>query len=80
MKVISNNGNMTVFQDDNNNRVLQSYNVIIARETNHGVILDSKYYNYSVTTSRHRNEFLGVNTKQFNNQIARGLYEFSNLN
>ena len=49
----------------------QSYNSIIVRKDNDNkVYLDEKYYNYSSTTSKYRNQFLRVENKS--------IYEYGN--
>ena len=48
----------------------QSYQTIIGRRDNEGnVTLDKNRWNYSVTTSRYRNQWLGMNTKQVKDAI-----------
>lgn len=42
--------------------------------------LDSKYWDYSVTTSKYRNQFLGEDKKATEKKIASGEYELTNLN
>jgi len=60
----------------------QSYNSIIVKEDKDGkTYLDEKYYNYSVTTSKYRNQFLGVeNSKEVEQGIKTGKYILTNLN
>ena len=56
--------------------VLKSYNKIIAIVLNGEIYLNSEYYNYSTTTSRHRNLFLGVSAKEFEQNCKKSLYNF----
>ena len=42
--------------------------------------LDSADWNYSVTTSKYRNNFLGETTKETQAKIDRGEYVLTNLN
>jgi len=76
----SSNGNKVANQfvittEEHGNKVeyLQSYKTIIAKKIYDNLgcdvvetFLDKKSYNYSVTTSKYRNLFLGVTNKQFN--------------
>tara|TARA_R110002012_G_scaffold189226_1_gene356424 strand:+ start:229 stop:477 length:249 start_codon:yes stop_codon:yes gene_type:complete len=60
---------------------LQSYNSIIAKRMDSGVIyLDEYYWDYSVTTGRYRNMFLFENKKQTQAKIDSGEYILTNLN
>lgn len=66
----------------------QSYKSIIAIRTvwgeNNGnkveIELDSYYWNYSRTTSKYRNEFLGESTQETESKIKDGTYKLSDLN
>lgn len=62
----------------------QSYNSIIVKTTFENgervVYLDEYYYNYSKTTSKYRNDFLGQNTKEIELKIKEGIYKLTNLN
>jgi hypothetical protein len=42
--------------------------------------LDSFYWNYSRTTSKYRNIFLGESTKETEKKIKAGIYILTNLN
>ncbi len=60
---------------------LQSYNSIIAKRMDSGVIyLDEHYWDYSVTTGRYRNMFLGENKGVTQMKIDSGEYILTNLN
>ena len=80
--------NQFIVSDDFDNVYFQSYNSIIAKkqwiETKNGtvkeVLLDSTYWNYSVTTSKYRNIFLNETTKETQKKIDQGLYILTNLN
>jgi len=66
---------------DNGRTYLQSYNSVIACRSVSGKIeLDSKYWDYSRTTGKHRNEFLGENKKETQRKIDSGEYVLTNLN
>ena len=63
----------------------QSYDSIIARKlftVEHGVIisLDEKYWDYSKTTSKYRNIFLGENKAETQKKIDSGEYILTDLN
>ena len=61
----------------------QSYNSIIAyidNTDNNKVYLDDYFWNYSRTTSKYRNNFLGTNTEETKKQIKDGTYKLTNLN
>lgn len=62
----------------------QSYRSIIARKyTISGreyVDLDHYYWNYSRTTSKYRNIFLGESTEETRKKIKTGQYKLVNLN
>lgn len=59
----------------------QSYQSIIAMQDIDGnIFLDSKYWDYSVTTGKYRNIFLGEDKKQTEAKIKSGVYTLVNLN
>lgn len=58
----------------------QSYNTIIAKIENGKTYLDEQYWNYSKTTSKYRNKFLGETTKETQEKINSGKYILTNLN
>ncbi len=60
--------------------VFQSYDSIIARKIFDVVDLDSVYWNYSKTTSKYRNQFLGETTKETQAKINSGEYTLTDLN
>lgn len=64
--------------------VFQSYLSVIAELTvwpdRIDVVLDETYWNYSVTTSKYRNQFLGETTKETQAKINSGEYKLDNLN
>jgi hypothetical protein len=81
------NGNFVANQFiiiDNNATYFQSYNSIIAKiemvEGSKKVFLDEYYYNYSRTTSKYRNLFLGEVTKDIEKKIKEKEYTLTNLN
>ena len=59
----------------------QSYRSIIAVKTIKGdIILDEGTWDYSVTTGKYRNQFLGENKAETAKKIAIGQYKLANLN
>tara|TARA_R100000541_G_scaffold56960_1_gene66745 strand:+ start:103 stop:423 length:321 start_codon:yes stop_codon:yes gene_type:complete len=82
--LISDSGNNIANQfsiTTNKGRYFQSYETMIAFVPYHGLVqLDSNYWNYSRTTSKYRNKFLGLTTDQTKKQIADGTIKLTNLN
>lgn len=61
--------------------IFQSYESIIVKKVKDGTIfLDKKFWDYSVTTSKYRNIFLGENTKETKEKIKEGIYYLTDLN
>ena len=60
----------------------QSYNSIIAfiSYKDGETYLDEYYWNYSVTTGKYRNIFLGENRKETEKKIKDGIYKLVDLN
>ena len=58
----------------------QSYNSVIAKRMIGVVYLDEYYWDYSVTTGRYRNMFLGETKKETQAKIDSGEYVLTNLN
>jgi len=59
----------------------QSYRSIIAFTPNNGkTVLDQYYWDYSRTTGKYRNEFLGEYIEETRNKIKKGEYKLMNLN
>jgi len=86
MKVenINNRPNQFIIENGNES-IFQSYNSIIAKIIDNGfypdtVYLDKKYWNYSKTTSKYRNIFLNMTTKEIENHIKKGFIKLINLN
>jgi hypothetical protein len=72
--------NQFVINDDDGNTFFQSYNSIIVKKSFDGVFLDMQTWNYSRTTTKYRNLFLGEDTKTIVKKINCGLYKLVNLN
>lgn len=58
----------------------QSYDSIIARIEDGQVTLDINNWDYSKTTGRYRNQFLGETKKETQAKIDSGEYVLTNLN
>lgn len=60
----------------------QSYQTVIAkRHISAGVVtLDARRWDYSVTTSKYRNQFLGMSTAQVKRDIKSGAIALADLN
>ena len=93
--ITSNNGNKIANQfviTDNHkmgNKIVyfQSYNSMIAKKIYDNIgayvvetFLDQKYWNYSNTTGKYRNIFLGETIKETKNKIKSGEYILTDLN
>ena len=59
----------------------QSYDSIIAvKKTSGKICLDETYWDYSQTTGKYRNQFLGESKRDTEKNIKEGIYKLSNLN
>jgi len=84
----NNNGNKIANQfriDDHPDIYFQSYDKTIVKidYSNNGIIqtfLDQKYWNYSNTTGKYRNIFLGETIKDTKAKIKNGTYILTDLN
>ena len=62
-------------------KYFQSYDSVIAFKDNEGnVTLDVDDWDYSRTTGKYRNEFLGEGIVETRSKIESGEYELENLN
>ena len=61
-------------------RYFQSYDTIIAAYIDGKLYLDSNSWDYSRTTSKYRNIFTGLDTKETEKLIKNGDIELVNLN
>lgn len=59
---------------------LQSYDSIIVKRMSGVTYLDEYYWDYSTTTGRYRNMFLGETKKETQAKIDSGEYILTNLN
>ena len=87
----SNKGNKIANQfiitdEENNRQVFQSYETVIAMkqfceiEQKEVITLDREKWDYSVTTGKYRNLFLGETKKETQAKINSGEYFLDNLN
>ena len=60
--------------------VFQSYDSIIAVKEHGKVTLDKVYWDYSSTTGKYRNQFLGEGIAETRKKIKEGIYKLANLN
>lgn len=67
--------------ETNEGEYFQSYQSIIAfRDNNGNVTLDEHFWDYSRTTGKYRNQFLGEGKKETQEKINSGIYKLANLN
>ena len=80
----SNKGNKIANQfviDTDEGIYFQSYKSIIAFCNNEGkVTLDEKFWDYSTTTGKYRNQFLNEGIAETRKKIKSGIYVLTNLN
>lgn len=72
--------NQFIITDDNNNDYFQSYRSIIAKRSQGKIYLDEYYWDYSRTTGKYRNEFLGEGIAETRAKIKSGEYILADLN
>ena len=73
--------NQFIITDDNNDMTFQSYNSTIAKKIHNGLIyLDETYWDYSATTGKYRNQFLGEGIADTRKKIKSGEYILTDLN
>lgn len=83
--------NQFIITDDNGNEFFQSYNSMIVKKdyNDHSdqvgqgglkIYLDQKYWNYSNTTGKYRNIFLGESITETKKKIKSGEYILTDLN
>lgn len=72
--------NQFIITDNAGHEYFQSYNSIIVKDINGTIFLDEKYWDYSVTTGKYRNMFLGETKKETQKKIDSGVYILCNLN
>lgn len=65
---------------DGNKTVFQSYNSVIVEIVDGKVRLDQNYWDYSKTTGKYRNQFLGETKAETLKKIESGEYKLADLN
>ena len=60
--------------------VFQSYGSVICVKEGDTVTLDRVYWDYSQTTGKYRNQFLGETKADTQKKIDSGIYTLANLN
>ena len=69
---------------DLHNTVTSAYSSPFSQDINNShrfqIVLDKTYWNYSITTSKYRNQFLGESTKETQAKINSGEYKLVDLN
>jgi coproporphyrinogen III oxidase len=65
---------------DNGDRFFQSYNSIIVKRSKGKIYLDENKWDYSVTTGKYRNMYLGETKKETQTKIDSGEYILTDLN
>ena len=78
---INDRPNQFIITDNYGTETFQSYKSKIAIKWYSGTVqLDEHYWNYSRTTSRYRNIFLGETKKETEQKIISGEYKLVDLN
>ena len=79
MKVVRMANNQYIIEH-NGVTYFQSYNVIVAKKAKGKTILDKDYYEYSRTTIKYRNRFLGMLSASVDKAIKEGKITLGKLN
>ncbi len=66
--------------EDGKSTIFQSYDSIIAMKSGGRTYLDKYRWDYSTTTGKYRNQFLGMNKKQIEQAIEDGTIYLVELN
>lgn len=72
--------NQFLVTDDKGNEYFQSYRSMIAKKSQGKIYLDEYYWDYSTTTGKYRNDFLGEGIADTRKKIASGEYILTDLN
>tara|TARA_E500000081_G_scaffold62922_1_gene65249 strand:- start:1046 stop:1363 length:318 start_codon:yes stop_codon:yes gene_type:complete len=72
----------SITDHENKVKYFQSYNAIIVKKClkEDKIYLDNYYWDYSRTTTKYRNQYLGENTAETRKKIKSGEYILINLN
>jgi hypothetical protein len=79
-RYIDDNHNIRDYASSCNIEIFQSYNSIIAVEAGNDIYIDRNKWDYSVTTGKYRNQFLGETKKETQAKIDSGEYILADLN
>ena len=74
------NSQLVINLNDYKTMVFQSYDKVIAVKVDGAFYLDENYWDYSKTTGKYRNQFLGETKKETEVKIKSGEYILTNLN
>lgn len=66
--------------NDGNAEFFQSYDSVIAMKKDGKIVLDADKWDYSVTTGKYRNDFLGEGIADTHKKIKSGEYTLADLN
>ena len=72
--------NQFIIHDNAGFTYFQSYDTVIIRKCASLTELDKDYWDYSRTTNKYRNLFLGETTKEIKSKINSGEYKLTSLN
>ena len=72
--------NQFLVTDDKGNEYFQSYRSMIAKKSQGKIYLDEYYWDYSTTTGKYRNDFLGEGIADTRKKIETGEYILTDLN
>lgn len=79
--------NQFVIEGSDGSRAFQSYDSVIVKIVpysngwgGHDTLIDKNYWDYSVTTGKYRNQFLGETKKETQAKIDSGEYILADLN
>ena len=72
--------NQFLVTDDRGDEYFQSYRSMIAKKSQGKIYLDEYYWDYSTTTGKYRNDFLGEGIADTRKKIKTGEYILMDLN
>ena len=72
--------NQFLVTDDKGDEYFQSYRSMIAKKSQGKIYLDEYYWDYSTTTGKYRNDFLGDGIADTRKKIETGEYILTDLN
>ena len=72
--------NQFLVTDDKGDEYFQSYTSMIAKKSQGKIYLDEYYWDYSTTTGKYRNDFLGEGIADTRKKIETGEYILTDLN